>query len=88
MSLCLHRPIIACNRAPGSKRAAGLRRSATHDCTLEAMRTQARIPNVCAPLTIGPPIRGRRPDCSEVAMKMLILEFGPTYDAFIFMGGL
>jgi hypothetical protein len=48
------------------------------------MRTQGALPEFMRkiPLTTQPPIRGRRLG----VVKILILEFWPTYGAFIFMG--
>jgi hypothetical protein len=56
---------------------------------MEAMRAQGALSELMrsTTLTTWPPIRGRRPDCSEDAVKILILEFGPTYGVFIFVGG-
>src|SRR5262245_8150988 len=86
MSLCLHWLIIACNHALlPSKRAAGLQWSATHDCAPEAMRTQGALSEFMrnTSLTTEPPIRVG----GSVAVKVLILELGPAYAAYIFMGG-
>jgi len=62
MSLCLHWPIIVCNHALlPSKRAAEPQWSATHDCTLEAMRTQGALSKFMrnTPLTTEHPTSDR-----------------------------
>jgi hypothetical protein len=86
MSLCLHWPIIASNHALlPSKRAAGLQWSATHECALEAMRTQGALSEFMAIPPLQPSLRSGVG--GSVAVKVLILELGPAYAAYIFIGG-
>src|SRR5262245_4744303 len=83
MSLCLHWPIIACNHALLAPRA--LRDSNGLLLTTARWKrcvSRDRFPILCAKPPLQPSLRSGVG--GSVAVKILILEFGPTYDAFIF----